>query len=86
METFKSQMIDDLGRVLLSGELRTKMGWKTGEMLSMRQLDANTLILRLEKNPVLKCAICKKHDEPMMCVNGANVCEGCLEAIRKISF
>ena len=85
LENFKSQMIDDLGRVLLSGELRKKMDWKTGDALSMCQLDENTLILRLsEKCTILECVICRNNDGTMVSVNGVDVCSACVEAVRKL--
>jgi len=84
MENFKSQKIDDLGRVLLSGELRKAMDWETGDTVSMRQLDANTLILRLVECPAVKCVICKTGDGTMVSVNGVDVCLGCAEAVKKL--
>ena len=87
MDFFKPHMIDDLGRVLLPSDVRKKLGWKIGDTVSMCQLDANTLILQLtEKCPLPKCAICKKHDGPMLSVNGTDICVGCFEAVKKISF
>jgi len=85
MENFKSQKIDDLGRVLLSGELRKKMDWETGDMLSMCQLDENTLILRLsEKGTIPECVICRNNDGTMVSFNGVDVCAGCVEVVRKL--
>ena len=87
MEFVRAQVIDDLGRVLLPNDARQRLGWETGDTLSMCQLDANTLIIQLlEKCPLPKCAICKKHDGPMLSVNSADVCVECLEAVKKISF
>ena len=86
MEVVRSQVIDDLGRVLLPNEARKRLGWETGDTVSMCQLDANTLVLQLlEKGTLPKCAICNKQDGPMLCVNGADVCEACLKAVREIS-
>ena len=44
MEFVKSQVIDDLGRVLLPNDARKRLGWETGDTVSMCQLDVNTLI------------------------------------------
>ena len=87
MEVVRSQVIDDLGRVLLPNDARKRLGWETGDTVSMCQLDANSLVLQLiEKCPLPKCAICKKHDGPMLNVNGADICVECLDAVKKISF
>ena len=46
MNRFKSCTIDELGRVLLSGELRKKQGWKEKDTISMYSVDENTVILK----------------------------------------
>jgi len=80
-------MIDDIGRVLLPSDARKRLGWETGDTVSMLQLDANTLVLQLsEKGSVPRCVICKTNEKALLRVNDADICEGCLETIRKISF
>jgi len=87
MEYFKSHVIDDIGRVLLPSDARKRLGWETGDTVSVCQIDTNTLILQLsEKGSVPKCVICKTNEKALLRVNDAEVCEGCLEMVRNITF
>jgi len=87
LDFFKSHIIDGLGRILLPSDARKGLGWETGDTVSMLQLDANTLVLQLsEKGSVPKCVICKTNEKALLRVRDAEVCEGCLEAAREISF
>ena len=49
MERMGSRTIDELGRILLPNELRTKYGWDAGDTLALYYVDNNTLMLQLSE-------------------------------------
>ena len=44
----KPRRIDDLGRILISKELRARLGWQLGSSLDF-VIEGNTLVLRLSQ-------------------------------------
>lgn len=49
MEKFFTRTIDELGRIVIPGELRAKFGWGERDILSFHYVDDSTLTLRLSE-------------------------------------
>ena len=83
MELLVSRKIDDMGRIVLPGALRKKVGWNQGDTLNVYQLDNNTVILQVsEKSSMPCCVICGKAERGLS-INGADICKSCLMDIRE---
>jgi len=81
MERLGSRKIDELGRVTLTSELRSKFGWGEKDTLILYYVDSNTLMLqRAEKYPGAKCVFCGA-TEVAKSLQGKDVCSGCLGKI-----
>ena len=50
MTRFSAKKIDGLGRITLPLELRYALGWKEKDVISIHQVDANTVILQRNNN------------------------------------
>ena len=84
MELLTTKKIDELGRIRLPEKSRKEMGWSAGDTVSVYQMDKNTLILQLsEKCLEPKCVICRRAEKAVN-INGSDICESCLDEIKKI--
>ena len=82
MEAARNCTIDELGRIVLPSELRSKLGWGTKDKLSFYYADQNTVLLQLsEKYEGAKCIFCGAH-EAAKTINCKDICGGCLENIK----
>jgi len=80
---FKSNTIDDLGRIILPKELRQKQKWVTGDKLSFNLTEDGTVIMKLtEKCPEPKCVICAKAERKVR-LSSSDICGDCLEKLKK---
>lgn len=71
--------VDDLGRVVIPGELRRAMGLKAGEEVEMR-LQNGVLTLR-RFDPC--CVFCGGTEE-LVTYEGKHICGACLRNLRKV--
>ena len=79
MERLGTHTIDELGRVKLPSEIRSKYGWGEKDTLTMYYVDKNTLMLQLsEKYPGQKCVFCGT-TEAAKTIKGKDICKSCLE-------
>jgi len=81
MEIKFSSKIDDLGRILFPKELRQRLGWNRGDIVSITHAEetANTLaVCLLVKQSEISCFYCKK---PCcnVTIRGKEICDDCLD-------
>ncbi|MCL1878022.1 MAG: AbrB/MazE/SpoVT family DNA-binding domain-containing protein [Defluviitaleaceae bacterium] len=61
MENNFTRTIDELGRIVIPGELRSKLGWREKDTISIHCSDDKTLLLRLsEKYAGQKCGFAER--------------------------
>lgn len=76
MTVISNRKIDDLGRIVLPLEIRTKLNLKRGDSLSIC-LDDSKVVLMPNHN---YCALCKT-TENLNKINSYFICSGCKEKI-----
>ena len=82
MERLGTRTLDELGRIVLPSEIRSKFGWGEKDTITLYYVDSNTLMLQLaEKYPGAKCVFCGT-TEAAKSLQGKDVCNGCLEKIK----
>ena len=82
MENIFTRTIDELGRIIIPGEIRSKFGWGERDTLSFQCVDGNTLMLQLsEKYPGQKCVFCGA-TTAVATVKEKDICGGCVEIIK----
>ena len=83
MERLCTRKIDELGRIVLPSEIRSKYGWGSGDSLSLYKADDETLVLKLDrKHPGHRCVFCGT-SEVARTINGNDICADCIEVIKK---
>jgi len=76
--------IDDFGRLVIPGKLRTLLNWELGSKIDMYYADGNTAILQLakEESELTLCAVCEEADGTIM-VKGVFICNDCVNNVAK---
>ena len=78
---YATRKIDELGRVILPSELRKKLGWGTGDSLSVIEKDGEVIFKPFEKFQGPKCVFCGVSESAMQ-LDGNDICGNCLEQIK----
>ena len=82
METSTTVRLDEIWRVLVPREVRGRLDWGTGDILSVGYVDSRTIQVQLlEKCPEPHCVICKAEDIKIR-VKDTAICGSCLEEIK----
>ena len=83
---FYTRRLDDLGRLALPGDIRKFLDWGYGTEVEIELLDvkAKKVLIRQAHPDEARdhCAVCHRQVENMSTVNGAQICDTCIEAIR----
>lgn len=81
MENIFTRTLDELGRIVIPAEIRSKFGWGERDTLSFHCSDGNTLMLQLsEKYPGKKCVFCGATSIATVLME-KDICGGCVEKI-----
>jgi transcriptional pleiotropic regulator of transition state genes len=82
MKNIFTRTIDELGRIVIPGEIRSGFGWGERDTLSFQCVDSNTLMLKLSKKYLgQKCVFCGA-TTTVTTIKEKDVCGGCLEEIK----
>ena len=83
MENIFTRTIDELGRIVIPAELRSKFGWGERDTLSFQCTDGNALTLQLaEKYPGQKCVFCGT-TSAVTIIMEKDICGGCVKKIKE---
>lgn len=73
--------LDDLGRIVIPGDMRELLGWKPGIRLELSVGDAdNQSITIREAHP--RCSLCWQESESLLPVANGFVCAQCRKSIQ----
>ena len=82
MERICVRKVDELGRIVLPSEVRSKLGWGTGDSVSLYYVESDKLMLQLlERYPGQRCVFCGV-TEAAKTFKGKDVCSDCLDALK----
>jgi len=85
MKNIGNFTIDDIGRIVIPGELRHMLGWQPGTQLSMYYAGSDVALLKLAKEKGPKtCDICEEADSSIM-IKGYKICNSCAKYITELS-
>lgn len=70
--------IDDLGRLVIPGELRNALGINERDAIQISQLNANQIVL---SKAYATCFICGEK-ELLVYIGGVNVCASCRDKLK----
>mgnify|MGYP002347700077 FL=1 len=74
--------LDDLGRIVIPGDMRELLGWKSGVRLELSVGDTDSQFITIrEAHP--RCSLCWKEPEELLPVANGFVCGQCKESIKK---
>ena len=76
-----TRKIDELGRVVLPSELRKKLGWGTGDSVSVIEKDGIVIFRPFEKCQEPKCVFCGVAESALK-IDGSDICANCIEKIK----
>jgi len=83
MERICERKVDELGRIVLPSEVRSKLGWGTGDSVSLYYVDDDKLLLQLlERHPGQRCVFCGV-TEAVKTFKEKDICGSCLDTIKK---
>jgi len=68
MERYNSRTVDELGRLILHGDIRKKFGLETGGNVSFMLVDTIIILQKAECDAESACNICEVNDLGMICL------------------
>ena len=83
METSATVRLDEIGRVLIPQEIRKRLDWDKGDVLSVDYVDSHTVHVKLfEKCPEPRCVICSAKEDIKIHLKDTAICGSCLKEIK----
>lgn len=79
MKIVATRKIDELGRIMLTKELRETMNWKTGDSLNLTCTKEGVLL----SSPEQACILCGGSND-LLTLNEKPICRQCIQVIQHL--